>query len=350
VRASAGRYAQNARVVGFRRGDTDARSLAPGDVALLVLALVTAVLVARTLRTTPPPALAAASGPAPGVTAVTGTPVGNPPGTPSSGTGSAAPSPAAADATTPTRGAVAVSGTTLLRWAGNPCAAGVPDTSVERSVDGGATWQPHPVPLVTVTSLTFTGATATASGLGGQGCTRAYAESLDGGVTWRAVTPKESVLTEAAGPPFAAAKDGCVVNDVGPATLVAVAGESAAWLVCQHADGGSRLLLRTRDAGATWQRLAGRRAETGLASDGFVEQVGFAPGAGWALIRGTRCATGDLRTSADLGAHWVTRPCVDVQRVLAVAFGDARRGVLLGVRGGAVVLLRTSDGGRSWSA
>lgn len=337
-------------MVGFRRGDTDARSLAPGDVALVVLALVTAVLVARTMRATPPPALAAASGPAPGVTGITGTPVADPPNTPSLATGSATPSPAVADATTPGRGAVAMSGTTLLRWTGNACAVGVPETSVERSVDSGATWQPHPVPLVTVTSLSFAGATATASGLGGQDCTRAYAESLDGGVTWRAVTPKASVLTEAAGSPFAPVRDGCVVNEVGPATLVAVAGENAAWLVCQHADGGGRLLLRTRDGGVTWQRLAGRRAETGLAGDGFVEQVGFVSGAGWALIRGTRCETGDLRVSFDLGAHWVTRPCVDVQRVLAVAFGDARRGVLLGVRGGAVVLLRTSDGGRSWSA
>jgi photosystem II stability/assembly factor-like uncharacterized protein len=276
--------------------------------------------------------------------------VTDPPNTPSLTSPSVTPSPVVVEEETkPARGALAIGGPTLLRWTGNACVPGAPDTNVERSVDGGADWATHPVPLTTVTSLTFAGTTATASGLGDD-CKRAYAESRDGGVSWRAVTPPASVLTAAAGPPFAPATDGCVANDVGPATLVAVSTENAAWLVCQHADGGSRLLLRTRDTGKTWQRLAGRRAETGLAGDGVVEQVGFVPGAGWALIRDKRCAAGDLRMSADLGAHWETRPCVDVDRVLAVAFGDAKRGVLVGVRGGTVVQLRTADGGRSWSA
>jgi photosystem II stability/assembly factor-like uncharacterized protein len=341
--------------VGLFRRDLDTVEkprVGRGDVLLVVLAVLTALLVVRALRTTPLPALAS-SGSAPvsspsAVTAARSVPSAAPSAKP------AAPRPA-------TTVALAASDGTVLRWSGGDCELGKA-SAVARRAAGSTVWQSAPVPLSTVAALALNGRYGIATGLD-RLCVAGTVYTGDGGRTW-SQAPVKSLLTSAArgvdGTVWtvrgdllrydAAVANGCRAESAGPASLVAATVPNAVWLLCQDDNGGNRLLLRSRDGGRTWQRLAGRRAETGLAGPGRIETLTMAaPGVGTALIRGGACPGGELRTSRDLGAHWSTQPCFDGY-VLAVASLSAND-LLLYARGThGPVAYTSADGGRTWRA
>lgn len=303
------------------------RRLSPGDGLLVVLATGTFLLSAQALRTPAPHSLTQQP-----VAAV------QPSSTPSP-SASAAPAPGAL---------VSAYGAFAVRWSGS-CAG---SATVGTSRDSGRTWTAATVPLAGLRSLTLgPGGAGTA-----HGCDDAAVTTVDGGRTWKAATADKSwrlgtdgeVLTPADAVPKA---DPC--EEVGPGTASVVNGISAtdAWVLCQRADGADRLLVRTRDGGATWQRLAGRRPETGLAGDGRVVAMRFTGrSVGVALVSTDRCASGDLRRTADGGAHWTPLPCVaSLDRVLDASFADANLALAVGVSGSEVVTVRSSDSGQTWT-
>jgi hypothetical protein len=227
------------------------------------------------------------------------------------------------------------------------------------------------VPLTVVDTLSLSGSNGLALGLDAA-CKPASATSADGGRTWRRVTlPADTIAADLAadvvwslgvrtvrrGPvtqPHGMG-NGCATNAAGAPSLVSATSADTAWLLCQDAAGGQRLLIRTYDGTKTWRRLAGRRPETGLAGDGVVAAMDFANASlGWTLFRGAGCAEGELRVTTTGGEGWTTLPCPaesagSVTEVLAVTFLDPRNAVAVAVADGASRTLRSADGGRTWT-
>jgi photosystem II stability/assembly factor-like uncharacterized protein len=232
-------------------------------------------------------------------------------------------------------------------------------SGVARRAAGSSVWQSAPVPLSMVTSLALNGPYGIATGLDRR-CVAGTVYTGDGGRTWGQAPVKGGVSSVARGADGSvwtanldvlhngvAVANGCRAESAGRATLVAATGPGSLWLLCQDDDGGNRLLLRTRDGGRTWQRLAGRRAETGLAGPGLVETLAMTPlGVGTVLLRDGACPGGELRTSRDFGAHWTAQPCFDGY-VLAVA-SLSTNDLLLYARGAhGPVAYASGDGGRT---
>jgi len=121
------------------------------------------------------------------------------------------------------------------------------------------------------------------------------------------------------------------------ALLVALAASGNSRLIVAGGDEESGLLLRSDDAGATWER-------TSAASRLYALEI-RADGAGLACgLHGVLLAT------ADGGATWERRtlPFAADQWLAGLAHVDARRAVVVG--GGAdTVLARTFDGGVTWT-
>lgn len=301
--------------------------MTPGDGLLVVLAAATFLLSARALRTPSPHSLTQQP-----VAAV------QPSSTPSPSVSAEAAAPGAL---------VSAYGAFAVRWSGT-CSA----STVATSRDSGRTWTAATVPLAGLRSLTLgPGGIGTA-----HGCDDAAVTTLDGGRTWKAATAGKSwrlgtdgeVLTPADAVPKA---DPCEETGAGTASVVNGVSATDAWVLCQRVDGADRLLVRTRDGGATWQRLAGRRPETGLAGDGRVVAMRFTGrSVGVVLVATDRCASGDLRRTADGGAHWTPLPCVTtLDRVLDASFADANVALAVGMSGSEVVTVRSSDSGQTWT-
>jgi hypothetical protein len=111
-------------------------------------------------------------------------------------------------------------------------------------------------------------------------------------------------------------------------------------------DGGSGLIWRTIDGGATWtaEPLA-------MGPIDAVAIVGDSAWLGISCAGAERCETG-VWASADRGRSW---EAVSIQPVIALAYEDGSRALaisrsLLGVGGPDSTLLSSEDGGHNWAA
>ena len=257
--------------------------------------------------------------------------------------------------------------------------------TIATTSDGGRTWTTRrrgrrPLAAVTIAPAGTAYATIgrcseTCPGAGG------LLASTDGGRTW-AVRSRQAVYR----PSFATPADGwalaaeggttglALTHDGGrrwaplpdpcpravPVAVAALTARSAE-LVCASGNAAtnmeSKAVLRTRDAGRSWRTLAvaappgappaGVGAH-GLPAVGVMPGMTMLPGGrGWLWAdRGRLAATSD-----GVSWHTVTRafqPDVDVVR--SVDFLDGRTGYALDWRDGATRLLRSDDGGRTWTA
>jgi photosystem II stability/assembly factor-like uncharacterized protein len=146
----------------------------------------------------------------------------------------------------------------------------------------------------------------------------------------------------------------CDAVDGTPA-LTAFSSRRRGLLLCSQAAISGRLLARTFNGGASWERLTDGRPETGLDGVAPVVDLDLAGPQGqtvWVLLADEACPEGQLRRSADGGASFEQLPCpgdsTSLDAVLAVAFSAPTEGVLLGLADDAPVLLVTSDGGSTW--
>jgi photosystem II stability/assembly factor-like uncharacterized protein len=107
-------------------------------------------------------------------------------------------------------------------------------------------------------------------------------------------------------------------------------------------------VFRSLDAGATWRAVYGQFLRNGLPRiDAYSGPVAVVPGGG-AVLEGSCSPCGRGRVSIVRGrrtAHlrnWLPGP---------IAFADSRRGLLVLRRApaGSFAILRTTDGGRTWS-
>jgi hypothetical protein len=284
----------------------------------------------------------------------------------------------------PDLGAIAAVGDHVWRWSGRgDCSAGQAGVPLLVSVAGGP-WTASPVPLVTVSRLTFTSdSVGLAVGLGPD-CGSAVAVTADGGVSWTLtatplldaalVTRRQlwGIAVDASGarvvsryrlrgatltPTRQASAVACATADGNPSFVVA-ATSLQAWQLCQQSLGTSRLLAMTIDGGATWQPtsdtssgttgLSGRGGVVALASsvDGTTDTL-------WAVSTGaTRCARGSLLRSDDDGQTFTPLSCpvqqLGLDKVFDVAFTSATDGYLLGSSGSRTVIGETFDGGATW--
>lgn len=267
------------------------------------------------------------------------------------------------------------------RWLGpSTCRPGVSEvTEIDRSTDGGLRWTAVTAPLAGVRRISFATETAGVAVGYDASCLPTAATTTDGGVSWRTFGTSEPLAVADLAPnrlvwavgrvgasapvlrgtdpsAFEAVANGCAQAATGaPSLISAGTAPELAWLLCQNGDGSGRLLLQSNDAGTTWRQLAGRRAATGFAGGGKVRDFDFPTNsAGWSLLDGAGCPEGQIRVSTAGGGTWSTLPCplgsVLGSRVLAVAFSDAQRGVLVASMQGGISVLRTTNGGRSWLA
>jgi photosystem II stability/assembly factor-like uncharacterized protein len=288
------------------------------------------------------------------------------------------PAPAAPAALAPGVGAIALSPSHAWRWAADTeCerGLGVAGTTVERR--DGTAWVGADVPLSTVRRLSFADDTHGVALGTDERCLAAAAATGDGGATWSRLDGHPVAVDVAkgaawrvtadaagdrsvehapdAGGPWTAASRPCT-NDDGDLSDVVAVSATAAWAVCEGPAVGLRLLLRTADAGATWERRVDNRESTGLSGDGTIRRlvIGTAP-RGWVFLAGgDRCPEGELRTTADTGLTWAPLPCpaasAPLRAVLDVALRPDGTGLLLGISRGKRVLLATADGARTWHA
>lgn len=133
-------------------------------------------------------------------------------------------------------------------------------------------------------------------------------ESRDGGRSWSALPVRDDAMS------MAPAGDGSIVI------------------------AGHEVFTASRDGGATWAPIAADLPSLDI--HGFTRDPAD-PARMWAFL-----ATGGLWESTDSGAHWTEVRSDNVLYPLAVL--DGSETTLLGVD--ASGLIRSSDGGRSWSA
>ena len=286
----------------------------------------------------------------------------------------AAPPPAPVVA--PQTGALAAvrDGAAWRAFNSSPCGSGAATVPVER-LAGGA-WVAAATPLVRVDQLAFTSAAAgIAVGVNAQ-CQPAYAVTTDGGVSWRAGSPARPLESaSSAGSTLWAldasgsgqprllhlSADGssvlgsprvvpCSQTD-GPPSIVEGVDATYGLALCQGPSGEGRLLLRTTTAGQYWDRLTDARPSTGFDLLGRLQALSFPTRShGFVLGASTDCAAGQVRASVDSGATWTALPCpTGLTQVLSMAFWSDTSGMLLGRVGDATTVLRTADGGRTWT-
>jgi photosystem II stability/assembly factor-like uncharacterized protein len=143
----------------------------------------------------------------------------------------------------------------------------------------------------------------------------------DGGLTWREL-PSSFQHNEPPSLSFVSAREGWT-------------------MVFDMAMAEQRLML-TRDAGASWRRLPLR--------DLYVrggQYLGHGLGFTYSLKPNAQAY---LYATTDYGRRWRVAPLPPgLFRVDALAFANARVGLLAGCIGGRTVIMRTGDGGRHWS-
>ncbi len=263
-------------------------------------------------------------------------------------------------------------GKNIWRWVGNQTCPGDAGGTVSRSADEGATWTPVADPGGAVVRIDAASASSAAITVLDPACARQVLTTDDGGATWDTLDASGTLRDLSLGAPdgrwalrgnavvrdvdgvfTAVSAAPCVGTDVAPPSFVTAISATEAHVVCQGSNGSGRLLVRTRDGGATWARLAGKRPESGLVGGTRVESLRFgSTDRGIALLTSDRCPGGDLRISLNAGALWSTLPCVAVgpkvpQLLTAVISANGVRAV--GRLDGRLVMLHSADG-RAWTA
>ncbi len=264
--------------------------------------------------------------------------------------------------------ALAPTGTDALRWTGPAaCTRNAATTVVERRT--AISWQPVSVPLVTVDQISIdTGGQAVLLGRDVD-CRRTVLSSSNGGVSWIRTpkTPPGVVALDLANgalwtisrPSVTAAyevavegrvvKSPCGSND-GPPQLVSALDAKRAWVLCQGRREGQRMLARTINAGASWERRIDSQPG-GIDSPGAVESLVFRDGPlGWIRIgKSDRCTAGELRITPDRGLKWAKAACVGgVVKIFDADFQADGKGILIGLKAGRLVVLETKDAGVHW--
>ncbi|MBI1804776.1 MAG: T9SS type A sorting domain-containing protein [Ignavibacteriae bacterium] len=190
------------------------------------------------------------------------------------------------------------------------------DTSgiILRTTDGGAHWDTHHVS----SSLSDVQFSSPAYGwsVGPDG----VLHSTDGGHTW------EQQVVDTSGAFF---------------TSVFFLNDSIGWITGQVPG----LVLRTIDAGLTWQRqTSGIIDSSETINDVFFinADTGWIAGFGYNESQ----SYGLLRKSTDGGTTWVDPPSGTDQYLLSIGFSNANRGWAVG---GSGTIVTTTDGGQTWT-
>lgn len=280
-------------------------------------------------------------------------------------------------------GAVAASGNTVWRWVGpTDCNADADVLPLERSVDGGA-WSGAPIPLANVTGLSFaseqlgvaTGTTRT--------CARGVSVTNDGGRSWKSAKDNpvlldawyvgntiwgiERVIGQAVLGAYRVDNQRRVrpINRIKPIQPCQIAdgvpdhiafwNDSTGLLYCENDVVGSRLIARTTNGGANFERLADDRPSYGLDGSGSVIDMDVTgEETVWLQFSSaSACPEGELRISDSQGAVFDRLECpsksVSVDEMLDAAFSSETDGVMLGLVDREPAMFVTDDGGTTWS-
>lgn len=330
------------------------------NIGMALLAAVTLALVIVALRDDPAPA------PDPAAAELLPSPIGTELDTTPSAAPSATPTPAS-DQVTPVLLAGAPGA--LWRWVGPiGCAAAAPSGSLSRSSDGDS-WAPVTPPGTAVASLDASSADVAVATVYDPACTKTVVATGDGGATWDVVDSSGAlshvslgraggkwalldgdVVRESDDAYAATESPPCTGSAVGPPSLVTAISGPEAYVLCQGRDGAGRLLVRTRDAGQTWLRLAGKLARSGLNGAGIVTTLHVgSPERAAVLVHGAGCPGGEIRVTANAGAKWTTLKCVTVGNrpvggpLLDLVVG-ADGSLIAAAWAGRVKMLRSADG------
>lgn len=215
-------------------------------------------------------------------------------------------------------------------WVLDGCPGGaVCPLQILTSADGGHTWSdllsepPLVGPDATMVRVSAADAFVAGSAAAAGGGSR-LAATHDGGRTWEALA------------------DPCAPGMLGAAPALAALEPTELWAACESPVAGTgRAVYRSRDGGHHWELRASSTAGPGLGAAGRLHALALAPrGAVYLALDG-----GPLLRSGD-GTSW--------RESLPASAGGVRRIDLLDTNHGWVVtatgrVLRTSDGGRTWT-
>jgi photosystem II stability/assembly factor-like uncharacterized protein len=310
--------------------------LSGSAVGLVALAAVVAALVAFAIRTpaAPDETVDSGAGREPTVTASSTSSASSTEPVPS-------PSPSLSETTEASSEPVLLSVTTTARSAvralAGDCDSG--GAVLELSDDGGTTWREVDVParsLLRVKAVSTTEAWVVGTDTS---CRPRFIRTTDGGRTWVTkvstagawhLLPTTSRRLHA---PEGNVESPCKAAT--PATDLAVSNNTDAAILCR---GGQ--VHTTRDAGATWAPVASTTGATALAFPG--RQVGFAATPGGAGCDGTLV----LRTT-DAGTTWQDRGCAEgTDGAVTLAFFTTTAGLMATMD----EVWQTDDAGRTWTS
>jgi hypothetical protein len=221
---------------------------------------------------------------------------------------------------------------------------------VATTADGGATWSDRvvipPGPTIGPVVIQAIDASlawilAPTAACDGNGCAIELRKTIDGGMTW---TVQRRGLLEA----------------------LRMATAQRGWIAVSRQPANGSDVFTTNDGGATWTKVLGTPAST--VSGGALQVVALDAASGsdvWVLTRdggtctASNCATYELFTSSDSGANWTSLGNPKAQacaggHIAGPVFASRTRGwagLTLGAGGasGTGGLIRTEDGGRTWT-
>jgi photosystem II stability/assembly factor-like uncharacterized protein len=306
--------------------------LSGSAVGLIALAVVVAALVGFAIRTPAAPD-ETIDGSTQQPTITTSASRSTEPATPS-------PSPSVSDPVAPTNESVLLSVTTkgksAVRAVSGDCDSG--GAVLELSGDGGKTWRTVDAParsLLRVKAVSATEAWVVGTDTS---CKPRFIRTTDGGRTWVTKVSTAGAWHLLPGPsrrlhaPLGNVDSPC--RAATPATDLAASNNTTAAILCR---GGQ--VHTTRDAGATWAKAASTTGGTALAF--FGREFGFAASPGDAGCDGTLV----VRTT-DAGTTWQQRGCAEgAAGAVTLAFSTTTAGLMAT----ADEIWQTEDAGRTWT-
>ncbi|MEP7301630.1 MAG: YCF48-related protein [Caldimonas sp.] len=234
-------------------------------------------------------------------------------------------------------------------------------TPLQRTSDGGATWEPVPLPVVAGTFIAFYETFTAQRIVATDGLGRSYL-TVDGGAHWAlrgaggaAAASVSSLWFFDSREGVALAYDGSTVrtSDGGQTWTAGIAAVAAGWRRAQFladaslgwaiADSGA--IHRSADKGRSWQAPP---ASTGALLSSVTDFHFFDAQRGWAVSPfGSAAGQTAFYASSDGGLSWESVGGAGILGgIVALRFGDALHGAAVGPIGIAMV---TADGGATWS-